>query len=250
MGALPTPTKKRGGRRSPELQLWTSAYPVRVIVHDFDVGVNEYEGFGKNPPFWKPEVCPLCRRPGLKGHGLRRRSVWRRGQASSIIVFVRRLRCVGCPQARFGARSATFTVLPNFVHQFKRYLLADVEDIVTQRILGEQSFATLERANPEPAGWTQRSWCLGFERASPLWLRALSLWLTPRTPVALVRSVAEDHAVGLLAMAVQALSVWSPALSLPPQQVLVPLWTWGARSGGCALLPPTRSRAVARAPTG
>ena len=222
---------------------------MRVIVHDFGIGVNMYSSFGRDVPLWNPDRCPLCRRPGLQSHGTRLRGVWLRAGTTAIEIFVRRLKCVRCPKARPGARSSTFTVLPSFVHPFKRYLLSEMEDVVQQRFTTGHSFSKIERANPRPAPSTQRAWCQSFRAAAPSWLPSLIAWLVPRRPVALIRPVTRDAAVGLLAMAVHALEVWDVALDASCQ-VLPPLWTWGGTGGCCALLPPTRSRAVARAPTG
>jgi hypothetical protein len=215
---------------------------VRVIVHDYGLEVNEYEALGKSIPRWKPELCLLCGRPTLQGHGVPLRSVW--SGASAKQLHARRLICRGCPGAKAGAKSATFTVLPNVVHPFKRYLLVEVDNVIQQRFReGGLSFTALAAANPSPgpAPSTQQTWCRGFLRAAPLWLPVLIQWLIPRKPTALVRSVSKGSPEGLMAMAVQALSLWQPQ---PGEQVLVPLWTWGQNPKRRlpALLPPVRRR--------
>jgi hypothetical protein len=226
---------------------------VRAIVHDFGVGVNEYAAFGRDVPFWKPECCPLCGGLTLEGHGVRSRVGWT--GATAVGMFVRRLKCPGCPRtlcaANSTAKSATFTVLPNFAHPHKRYLLADIDGVIQERYLGDRSFLALATATPPggPCPSTQQEWCQGFSRAAPLWLPILLAWLVPRKPTALVRSVSRDAAVGLLAIAVRAVSVWGPSLSATPGQVLVPLWSWGGTRRLPALLPPIRRTVTIRGPT-
>jgi len=225
------------------------AHPVRVIVHDFGVDVNEYASFGRNVPFWSPETCPLCDRPSLRSHGVRSRGAWAHDNAKVLELFVLRLICRGCPGREPGRKSATFTVLMSFLYPRKRYVLAEIEEILHERFGEEKSFSALAQSRPVPSPSTQREWCQAFLRAAPLWLPALLAWLIPRVPTTLPRPVTRDAAVALLAVAVQALAVWGPSPAAEPS-VLVPLWTWGATRRQPALLPPTRSRAVARGPTG
>lgn len=221
---------------------------MRVIVHDFGVGVNEYAAFGRDVPFWKPECCPLCGRSSLEGHGVRSRAVWT--DTSAIDFFVRRLICRGCPGAKVGAKSASFTVLPCMVHPLKRYLLVEVDKVLQCRFGEDLSFPALASAIPSggPAPSTQQAWCQGFLRAAPLWLSPLIAWLIPRKPITLVPSTSRGAVEGLLVMVAEALSQWGQS-SCCAQGVLTALWAWGGGRRLPALLPPIRRRAAIRGPT-
>jgi hypothetical protein len=245
----PCPTKEGKGRRSAEFHLSTSACPVRVIVHDFELEVNEYAKLGRHVPFCRPNACPLCGRDRLTGHGVRRRTVWLRNGATGIELYVRRFACKGCPAAAPGCNSVIFTMLPAFVHPRKRYPLSEIDPIIRDRFVGDVSFTVTERRYSSPARSTQHSWCQGFRSAAPLWLPTLTAWLSDRRPTTLIRSVTKDDAVALLVMTVLALSVWLPHRGEAEECLLRLLWTWGGPRCGLDLLPPTRSRKVVRGPT-
>jgi hypothetical protein len=244
IGCILTQARQMKGRRGPAHEAETIEYPVRVIVHDFGVGVNEYVAWGQDVPFWKPKLCPLCARPSLKGHGIRSRVGWIGFEA--LELFVRRLICRGCPGRRPGAKSATFTILPNFLHPFKRYILKEIDGVIQGHFGHDLSFRALaERTAVVPAPSTRQEWCQGFCRAAPLWLPALFVWLVARKAIAVGRRVAQDAAAGLLETAAQAQSVWQRPEDEP---LLVSLWTWGSSPRLPALLPPVRRRVRARAP--
>ncbi|HEY4000999.1 MAG TPA: hypothetical protein VGO93_19175 [Candidatus Xenobia bacterium] len=161
-------------------------------------------------------------------------------------LFVRRLICRGCPKRRPGTKSVTFTILPNFLHQFKRYVMEEIDTVVQGRFSNDLSLRALEQRIPVcPAPSTQQDWCQGFWGAAPLWLPALLAWLGARKAIAVGRRVAQDAAAGLLETAVQAQSVWRRPEDEP---LLVSLWTWGSIPRLPALLPPVRRRVRTRAP--
>ncbi|HEY4002040.1 MAG TPA: hypothetical protein VGO93_24410 [Candidatus Xenobia bacterium] len=218
---------------------------MRVIVHDFGVGVNEYLAWGQDVPFRKPDLCPLCGRPSLKGHGIRSRVAW--VGLWGFRLFVRRLICRGCPRRRPGTKSATFTILPNFLHQLKRYTLEEIDRVIQGRFSNDLSLRALAEYTPPvgPAPSTQQEWCQGFWGAAPLWLPVLFVWLVAREAIAVGRRVALDAAAGLLETAVQAQSVWTRPEDEP---LLISLWTWGSIPRLPALLPPVHRRVQTRAP--
>ena len=90
--------------------------------------------------------------------------------SNALCFFVRRLKCPGCPGRRPGTKCATFTVLPNFVHPLKRYMLAEINGVIRRRFLYDLSLSAMAKATPPggPALSTQQDWCQGFFGAAPL----------------------------------------------------------------------------------
>jgi hypothetical protein len=224
---------------------------VRGIVHDFGLGVNEYADLGRKLPAWKPPVCPVCNRPTLRGHGVRRRAVWFRDQTHATELFLRRLLCKGCPGAEVGRKSVVLTVYPPFVHSHKRYPLTEIEDVVKGRYVSDQSYPALELAHTGVAQSTQHAWCQGFTAAAMQWSSSLTAWLSARQPTTLIRLVTRGPSHALLVMAALLTSSdWQPLKTETHAESLVRLWLWGGGVRGLgALLPPTRSRKVVRGPT-
>lgn len=218
----------------------TTGRSVRIIVRDFGLSVNDYAQLGRDVPVYEPDACPGCGLKGrLVGHGLRERGVWLLALAVVVIIYVRRLRC---SRARGGC-GGVFTVLPGFVHPYKRYALEVAQPIVMQRFLNHLSFLKLATTVDGPAPSTQRNWARSFQRAAGAWLEQVAhRWARWIPEMALPRQVESGAPAGLLACAALCLDDVRAELGLGPvkeSELLSSLWSWGAERLDRLLFPPT-----------
>jgi len=165
--------------------------------------------------------------------------VWTSSHAHAIGIHVRRLKCSAC--------GATFTVLPSFLHPFRRYPLATIQEIVVQRHGEKRTYREIEDALPSPAASTQREWADAWEVSAPGWLSILTAWFSTVDPtITLDRHVSGGEAAGLVATALHCLDWLANFLLLRhsvSDRLLETLWLWGAARVGQLLLHPTRCRA-------
>ena len=213
---------------------------MRIIVREFGLTVNEYAQLGQDVPVYKPDACPGCGRKGLLvGHGLRKRNIWLLLAVMALVIYVRRLRC----PPRRGGCGGVFTVLPSFVHPFKRYLLQAMEPVVMERFVKLRALRTLEEVLEGPAPSTQRNWLRAFREAAGPWLEQLARrWARLIPEMALPRQVESGAPAGLLACAALCLDNVRAELGLGPVQeseLLSSLWSWGAERLDRLLFPPT-----------
>lgn len=214
---------------------------MQIIVRDFGLSVNDYaQKSGQDVPIYKPDACPRCRlRGGLVGHGLRARGVWLAALMLAVTIWVRRLRC---SPARGGC-GGVFTVLPSFVHPYKRYALEVAQPVVVERFLNRLSFLKLEEAVKGPSPSTQRNWVRAFAQAAGPWLKQVAhCWARWVPEMALPRWVESGAPAGLLACATLCLDDVRREMGLGPVQeseLLSSLWSWGAERLDRLLFPPT-----------
>lgn len=216
-----------------------------AIVHDFGLEVNEYAKRGRQIPIYKPASCPACESPRLTSLGVRLRLAWLVGEAAAKELYVRRLECT----ARGGC-GRCFTVLPSFLHPYRRYVVDEFQPVVEARFEQCLSFGKMERTLPSPpVASTQRAWTASFMAAAGVWLAELTGWFTRWNPEAvLARAVEESDTAGLIALAILSLDWMRSQQGAGPVERtrwLRELWSWGAVRCG-PLFPPTRSRAGPR----
>jgi hypothetical protein len=213
---------------------------VRVIVRDFGLSVNGYSQLGQDVPIYKPDACPGCGlKGGLVGHGLRARGVWLLTLVAVVTIYVRRLRC---SPARGGC-GGVFTVLPGFVHPYRRYGLEVMQPVVLQRFGSRLSFRQVEAVVDGPAPTTQRNWARSFQAAAAGWLQQLAhMWAQWSPEMALPRLVESGAPAGLLTCAALCLDDVRAQLGQGPleeAELLSSLWSWGAERLDRLLFPPT-----------
>lgn len=157
----------------------------------------------------------------------------------ALVIYVRRLRC----SPRRGGCGDVFTVLPGFVHPFKRYPLQVMEPVVMERFVKLGSLRALEETLDGPAPSTQRNWLRSFREAAGPWLKQLAhRWARLIPEMALPRQVESGAPAGLLACAALCLDNVRADLGLGPVQeseLLSSLWSWGAERLDRLLFPPT-----------
>jgi hypothetical protein len=208
------------------LDLETTGRPVRLIVVDFELHVNDYASLGRDIPHFKPSTCPECGRARtLLSHGLRRRLVRVAGELKPL--FVRRIKCL----ARQGCR-VIFTVLPSFLHSRRRCWLPEVAPLLEGRFVEELSLGQIARRFPSVASSTMRELVRAFTVSAPAWLTELCQRFASSNPeMVLVRDAEKGGPRGLVAMAVHALDWFRSARNRSPldqSRWLEELCLWGS----------------------
>lgn len=208
------------------MDLETTGRPVRLIVVDFELHVNDYASLGRDIPHYKPSACPACGRARtLLSHGLRRRLVRVAGEHK--LLFVRRIKCL----ARQGCR-VIFTVLPSFLHSHRRCCLSEVAPLLEARFVEELSLGQIARRFPSVASSTMRELFRAFRVSAPAWLTELCQRFASSNPeMVLVREAEKGGPRGLVAMTVHALDWFRSAQHRSPldqSRWLEELWLWGS----------------------
>lgn len=208
------------------MDLETTGRPVRLIVVDFELHVNDYASLGRDIPHYKPSACPACGRARtLLSHGLRRRLVRVAGEHK--LLFVRRIKCL----ARQGCR-VIFTVLPSFLHSHRRCWLSEVAPLLEARFVEELSLGQIARRFPSVASSTMRELFRAFRVSAPAWLTELCQRFASSNPeMVLVREAEKGGPRGLVAMTVHALDWFRSAQHRSPldqSRWLEELWLWGS----------------------
>lgn len=207
------------------MDLETTGRPVRLIVVDFGLHVNDYIALGRSLPHFKPQTCPKCGRAGtLLSHGLRPRVVRVAGRRDEL--FVRRLKCL----ARGGCR-VVFTMLPSFLHSYRRCIIPEITPVLEARFVEGLSFEQIARRFPSTAATTLRELIKAFSWSAPAWLSELCKQLALVNPeMALDRRTETGGPQGLVAMAIHALDWFRQARGRAPVEQtrwLEELWLWG-----------------------
>lgn len=174
----------------------------------------------------------------LRSHGTRERKV-RLSAALVVVIYVARLLCGACGKA--------LTVLPSFMHPYRRYALEVIQPVVVLRHGEQRSYRAIERALVSPAPSTQREWSNAWAASSATWLSSLGAWFAKMNPkTTLDRLVEGGSAAGLLATALHFcdwLIEFEPGRRFSRDKIVESLWLWGARHVGEVLIHPTRCRA-------
>lgn len=195
-----------------------------------------------------PARCPLCIEAGtLTGNGVRRRSVWLTSSVFKTFIYVRRLKCSRKKGGVNRGCGRSFTVLPNFLHPFRRYALREIQPVLHRRFVEKLSYGTMERRASSPAPSTQRDWVRSFTLSACTWLQLLVSKFANLSPgMVLPRFLEQGPQTGLLAFALiyaDWLRVQQARPLVEGMEMLEILWLWGSRVMKGPLLPPTRCRA-------
>lgn len=198
--------------------------PTGPIVWNLSEGVKQYEAWGAEIPFWRPESCPACGRVGtLVGHGKRKHK-------KSPRVFVRRVRCGR--RGRPETCGKTFTVLPCFLYPFFHYGLDVIQPVLLGRFAEypPRCWRELRRGHPASDSTLFR-WAANFRLAAPPWNKELlASFVKVREEFALPRAVTESSATATLSLAGLFLD-WKEreitGQGLEASMLLQRLWGWG-----------------------
>lgn len=195
-----------------------------------------------------PAQCPNCVEVGtLVSHAVRKRSVWLTKSAFAIFIYVRRLKCSMRKGGVKRGCGRTFTVLPSFLHPFRRYALREIQPVLQRRFVEKLSYGAMERSSSTPAASTQRDWVRSFTLSACFWLQIFVSKFAELNPgMALPRFLEQGSQAGLLAFAIICadwLRVQQARSLVEKTEVIEVLWLWGSLAVKRLLLPPTRCRA-------
>jgi transposase-like protein len=206
-----------------------------MIVADFGWNVQVYAKLGKRNPCPRPVQCPWCGcEHSLIGHGYYRRKA--KDDERAYTLWVKRWLCKGCGR--------TLSVLPNFLLNFRHYLVGVIQAVMVVRFEDGQSWAAVERtcANQgTPALRTMQRWCRSLTQLATRWLGAVqetlasqdsgSPWLDPQGEAPQAGSPAQALLAASLHLLAWGQTQWTELAGYGRGDRLGFLWLWGAGRG-------------------
>jgi hypothetical protein len=223
-----------GQEPSPRKHVSWTGLPANIVA-DFGPNPQEYCDQEKQRDCPRPERCFGCQTTGsLIGHGYYLRKPKDKNRAYPI--WVKRWKCKVCGQ--------TCSSLPSFLLAHRHYLVESVQETLSARFEGEQSWTGVEVGCAKagtPALRTLQRWCTAFAGQAPHWLGRVqsalaaqdsgSAWLDPHGEAPRARS----PALALLQAAVHLLAwaktQWAELAEYGWNDRLRFLWLWGSGQG-------------------
>lgn len=201
--------------------------PTGPIVWDLAESVKQYEAWGQNIKFERPNTCLNCGREGtLVVHEKRRRK--------RVGVLACRVRCGRRGRPKEVACGKTFTLLPSFLYPLFHYGLEQIQPVLFGRFVENPPVSWRRLGVICKPAWesTLRRWSEAFKRCAQSWSEGLlKSFAHLRSEFAVPRSLGETPEKAALDLAALVLD-WrernATGKGLEQSMVLQRLWGWGS----------------------